>query len=549
MPPIPPPLPPAPYIAPDLRPIASLGTARLVQYRNRETGQLVEMQLEHGIWIAVEGAPLDVRFHARKNGTVFAEQAMYANGDRMGGIASATGTTYDHTIRSGAVGSRLGTLRGWIGFRIRNAAGRVVRAWTAQQCGPFDQLSRLDRPDSPANVTFASSWSFGCGESGPYVLGRTLGLDRGWSALAPSTVAEMKALPKGTYELEATANPNRVLVDADTSNDTTTVKLVVSERKVRVRREEPGVTPISDGSTSTGMIALPDGGIQVGDSRRRTLRIEPTWMATALSRIEARAAAREASGRAALPAPPSNVELPDLRSAPSYGISTAALKPKPGVRTKARDLLHFGALNWNAGPGPLEVEAFRERGDVLDAYQVFFRDGERTDRQRRGTILWHAAPGHNHFHFRAFAHYQLTTMDGRVLRDGGKASWCIVDTDVVDTTLPGMRASGDGDGFGSSDCGSAPGSLWARLSLSVGAGDYYGPGTSGQTFDITALPNGRYKVRIEANPSRVIAETNYDNNVSYRVVTLSGTKGKRAVTPAPDPLINEDVYGDKGWFG
>jgi hypothetical protein len=528
--PIPMPPPPAPYVAPDLRPIAARPSARLTFFPH-DPQRTQELGLVAGFWIAADGAPLELRFHRRADGSVWGEQAAYADGDRHDGVASASAAAHVDVLSKRAVGG-IGRLRGLARFTIRSSTGAALRTWRVDQCGTPGTVSRLDQPESPSSPTYRTSWDdcsdFGDGD-GSYQLGAVVGLDRGWAMPVDTTVGSIAALPAGRYSLELDVDPIGELQDANPSNDVESVPVTVRVSLARgsddgfeaddpVRRRAPGRTA----STTT--------------------KQEPEWYATRLRMVESIVASRaRADGAADVQlAPPADVELPNLRSAPSYEIHTSSI----GRGVRRRDLLRFGALTWNAGPGPLEVEAFREAGTILHAFQVFYRDDRRVERQARGTLVWHAAPGHDHFHFTAFSRYRLTSLDGTVIREGGKHSWCIVDTDLVDATVPGaMVAPTVTPDATSGDCGSNPGALWARLSLSVGFGDFYGPDIAGQSFDITAVPNGTYRVSLEANPLRVIAESDYADNVSTRTVVLGGTRGARTVIVRPLPTIDERSFG------
>ena len=537
------PPPPPPYIAPDLHPIVALPTAQL-NYVRDENGRITDRGLAHGIWVGAEGAPLELRFHRREDGSIWGEQATYVDGDRIDGAARASAAARVDVLSRRMIGG-MGIAANFVRYTIINSSGEEVRQWSSPLCGTFGSV-RLDRADSPAEPTFPSTWE-GCERDfeGAYVLGRLTGLDRGWAMQLPARVATFRPVTPGTkYQLRVDLDPLDGIADSNPTNDSVTVPLTVRSIVQKGDVDDckfcdspPGAIPVGGMSTNTGAARSHAGHAAPAP------RTEPDWYLDRLRVVEAtlaqRRALREAgpAPRAGEPAPaaPANVDLPDLQAAPSYGIHTDTIRRG----RQRRDLLRFGALTWNAGPGPLEVEAFRESGTTLAAYQVFSRDGKRADRQGRGTLVWHDAPGHDHFHFGAFAAYSLTKLDGSLVRDGGKHSWCIVDTDQVDTTRPGVTTGNRMSGTGG--CGSDSGSLWARLSLSVGSGDYYGPDLAGQSFDITTVPNGSYQVKVEANPTDVIAEANLDNNVSVRTVTLGGTRGHRTVRARAHKLVNEDA--------
>lgn len=571
------PPPPAPYVAPDLRPLATRSSASLTYYVD-STGAVRSRDFDHGVWVTPEDAPLEVAFHRRWDGTTYAEQVFHEAGDRGTGQPSEIATQREQRIDAyagprGAVLGRVGEFAEWT---VRSADGSVVARWSSTQCtgDAFSGVARLDRPFAPVDPTYPSTWE-GCSRS-TYVLGRLVGLDAGWATRLNGGSGPARALAAGTYTLTVRLNPRGLLADGDRTNDARSMPIVVrrvavqhgggggggggapqpaARRAVRASELPPGTTRVvrPDAPEGAHVHVHADGttSVHVPAPRRR----EASWMGDALDRIERVAAATtqgRASARVARPAPAA-VDLPDLRSAPSFGISTDVERKRVqgpnGPATIVRDVLSFGALTWNAGPGRLEVEAFREEGNTLDAYQVFFRDGVRAARQARGAMIWHDAPGHDHFHFQSFARYRLTTNAGAQVRSSGKNSWCIVDTNVVDTTLPGASSLNQ-DGFAglSGGCGMDPGSLWARLSMSVGAGDLYYQSLAGQGFDITYLANGTYRILIEANPDQIIAEGSYANNDSVRAVRLGGTRGRRTVSLLPAPTVDDAAEGGFGFF-
>jgi hypothetical protein len=63
----------------------------------------------------------------------------------------------------------------------------------------------------------------------------------------------------------------------------------------------------------------------------------------------------------------------------------------------------------------------------------------------------------------------------------------------------------------------------------VGWGDTYLQDLTGQSFDISHVPNGKYFVKIEANPLGRLHERDTGNNTTFRAVFLGGTAGHRSV--------------------
>lgn len=228
--------------------------------------------------------------------------------------------------------------------------------------------------------------------------------------------------------------------------------------------------------------------------------------------------------RVATPAPDPNT-LPDLVALPGYSFK---LSNRGG-----RSVLKFDTTSWNAGPGPLVVEGFRQRGrSVMDAYQYFHdATGNPVGSLPVGSMRYHPAGGHEHWHFLQFAQYSLLDASGRRRVRGGKQSFCLTPTDPVDLTVPRAEWRETPNELGSS-CGE-PSSIWIRETLPAGWGDTYPAELEGQSFDVTGLPNGRYHIRVEVNPRHGIRETTTANNVATRVIRLEGKRGKRRVRIYP----------------
>lgn len=229
--------------------------------------------------------------------------------------------------------------------------------------------------------------------------------------------------------------------------------------------------------------------------------------------------------------PPADT-LPDLIALPAWGMQTR--------RGGGRDLLAFNATEWNAGPGTMLVEGFRQANEpLMDAYQYFLRDGVAIGRAPAGGLEFHAE--HGHWHFLQFTEYSLIDATTGDVQLSGKQSWCLVNTDAIDLTLLNAAWAGYG-GDVSTQCGSR-GAIWIREVLDVGWGDTYGQYIPGQAFDITNVPNGRYIVRVEVNPEELLVESSMANNVTDRVIRIRGSRGARTVIVKPWHGIEDDcVY-------
>ena len=234
---------------------------------------------------------------------------------------------------------------------------------------------------------------------------------------------------------------------------------------------------------------------------------------------------------------PARDTLPDLVSVPAWQIGTE-------VDEDGTDRLTFNAHEWNAGPGPLVVEGYRRGStETMDAYQFFYRDGKEIGSTKTGTMEYHDAPEHDHWHFLDFASYDLVTTKGSLVTTSGKQSWCLVPTDPVDLTVPGAVWRPEATGLDSA-CGDRS-ALWLREVLPTGWGDTYSQHQT-QAFDLTGVRNGKYQIKITVNPNGNLHERTTSNNVSYRTVVLSGKPGARTVNVPPYEGVDTEIeFGEE----
>lgn len=126
---------------------------------------------------------------------------------------------------------------------------------------------------------------------------------------------------------------------------------------------------------------------------------------------------------------------PDLQAFPAYGL--AVVQDCLGCTKK----LIFSTTTWNNGNGPLELRAGETGPAGQNVYQrVYLDNGDFYDRHA-GTFEWH--PLHNHFHFNDYALYTLQPVNapGGSQRTSSKTTFCIIDTDHIDPSLPGAAQS------------------------------------------------------------------------------------------------------------
>jgi hypothetical protein len=475
-------------------------------YPTKRGSKNVQVYLDPGIWLAALGAPLviDVGRTAYNKPITVTQVLTSPDGKR--------------TTR------RLprGLLNGWKGIddmitlTVRNSAGKTVALQKETACLGSYNVARAaaDSPDS-------DPYPQGCGVYDPFPLGAVWGLPKNW-AFDPTTFGTPLTLVAGqTYTLTETI-PKAVaqIFHVSAKDATSSLKLKVTAIKLP---PAPTISPTATTKPTASSSPTPTVTVKASaaaDGGARTDAEAPVYQLFSRS---APVAHRPASPLPALPAVPemknplASVE-PDLVPLPAWGMN---------ISTQAKhDYLNFSATVWVGGNGPLDVEAFRQgTNPIMPAYQYFYKNGKVVGRVRAGTMGFDSAKGHNHWHFEQFAAYQLLGANKKLIVRSQKVGFCIAPTDAVDMLVHGALWQPSYIGL-EGQCGS-PTALWVRELMPVGWGDTYSQSKAGQAFDITNLPNGKYYVAVIANPEHVLKEVNDRNDVSYRAVILSGTKGHR----------------------
>lgn len=193
---------------------------------------------------------------------------------------------------------------------------------------------------------------------------------------------------------------------------------------------------------------------------------------------------------------------------------TPNLRPLPAsdLSLVGGTTLLFSTTSWNNGAGPLELRAgeIDPVGNRQNVYQrVYLSDGGYYDRLA-GTFVWH--PEHNHFHFEDYALYTLQPFNapGGSQRISSKTTFCVMDTNKINGSLPGAPGSAVYTTCGNTIQG-----------MSVGWGDTYGYFLAGQSIDFTGNPSGDYKLIIEIDPKKRIIESSEEDNISCVLLRIN----------------------------
>lgn len=441
----------------------------------RVTTEELAFSMNLGLWVASTGGDFVIRAQRPGYGRWQGAQLDAASGAPL------------RTIPGRLIDDGSG-LEAFIELRFLNRARRVVARRKLSFCpGSAERLG----PDGPRLPTYTPYCGFGF----PFVRGALWGIDRGWAGPVAGVAGFPGIGPPGVPGRPLRVRPGRYEVRASIGAAYRRLFAVAPDAasaRMRVRvvrgRGRPGFPPPP---------------------------VAPT--APAESRLTA-------SSSIALPPDPATV--PDLVALPPWQVSTRS--------RRGRDSLLFAGSPWNAGPGQLLVEGYRRPGrDVMQAVQSFVdRAGNVTATAPAGRMAFHAAPGHNHWHFLQFVTYRIVRASGGEVVRSRKQAFCLAATDAVDLTVPGAELRPDVLGLGGSACGDNR-SIWIRETLPAGWADTYSPFLAGQRFDITRVPNGRYLLEMHVNPRAQLHEASTDNNRARRRVTLGGRPGRRTVRVAP----------------
>jgi hypothetical protein len=121
---------------------------------------------------------------------------------------------------------------------------------------------------------------------------------------------------------------------------------------------------------------------------------------------------------------------------------------------------------------------------------------------------WHYDACHNHYHFEAYAGYQVYDVANEEMLDiGAKTGFAVIDIGVYDPNI----ATNGCVGYNSINQG-----------ITAGCYDRYSSGLSCQWVDVTELPDGLYDIIVTTNPEGEIPEISLDNNAARVRVRLEG---------------------------
>ena len=211
--------------------------------------------------------------------------------------------------------------------------------------------------------------------------------------------------------------------------------------------------------------------------------------------------------------------LPNLTATPAFHIH---ISENPAGKAELR----FSFRSWNSGVGPFEMIAGELAQGRQNVYQRIYNDDGTYEDVLAGNFEWHS--GHSHFHFDDYALYLLQKVTGNSQKTSAKTSFCLMDTDLVDDTLPGVPDSPQYISCGNFFQG-----------ISIGYGDTYGWHLPGQEISLKNLKDGDYRLITRVDPFDRIMETDDTDNEACVLLNL--------VTSAETPTVT--ILDDSGCDG
>jgi len=223
------------------------------------------------------------------------------------------------------------------------------------------------------------------------------------------------------------------------------------------------------------------------------------------------------AARSAHAAPSPDALLPDL----------AVLAPSEfsiKITTSGRKRLHFTSRVVNIGRGPFQLKGYdpadgnAQVGDTLSVrQQVREPDGSLSRHESGATMVW-SGDGHDHWHVTGLQDIRLQSLDDDVLGRVKKIGFCFLDSFPYGSSQPSRynaahqvcQTGGDGS---------------VQMGISVKWGDTYPSTIAFQWIDITDLPNGKYRLRVLADPASTAGaflESNETNNAGWAKIQIQG---------------------------
>jgi hypothetical protein len=238
-------------------------------------------------------------------------------------------------------------------------------------------------------------------------------------------------------------------------------------------------------------------------AHERTDAVRAAWRAGAWTRRLTLVGALTLASAASAATP----QLPDLvADAPGPSKNPQVYDDGSGERL----LMRLDGFVHNAGDGPLEIRGSGPSGGVMSdvRQRVYDSDGAFDDLASAARLRFETTDMHNHWHLMDAMRYSLWSADKSVeVAPAQKVGFCLIDSQRVEASGPPAYPVPGGNFCGQGQ----PNRSQVVMGVSAGWRDIYGAVLPFQWVDISDTPPGTYWLRADADPDRVIAESDEDN--------------------------------------
>jgi Lysyl oxidase len=223
--------------------------------------------------------------------------------------------------------------------------------------------------------------------------------------------------------------------------------------------------------------------------------------------------------------------MPDLSPSPQRNVATQKVGRKWRIR--------FNTVIVNVGKGDFVLRGTRELGSPWKVEQdVPYSKGGASRTPTRAAVVW-GGDGHEHWHIERVASVWLVKLGGNGKPATGAKK--LVDTKVgfcfYDHTHELARGPENGV-YSARTCASSgeDKSTEFGMGLSPGWNDTYLQSLPGQSIDITALADGKYRLFTEIDEPGLFREATRTNNLTWIDLDLETTpNGRIAIRTATGP--------------
>jgi hypothetical protein len=194
------------------------------------------------------------------------------------------------------------------------------------------------------------------------------------------------------------------------------------------------------------------------------------------------------------------------------------------VPDSGRRLLRFTTIIVNIGRGPFQLSGYDDDGfaakkDILSVNQQILEPDGTFSRHRTDATMFWSGDGHDHWHVTDLQVSKLQNLENEEVGSIKKVGFCFVDNYRYGSSQPPYYTQAINICQTKAN-GRVP------MGVSKNWGDTYPYTFKYQWVNITDLPNGKYRLRVIADPADVpgglFIESDETNNVGWAKIRIQG---------------------------